>query len=357
MKKNKLFRNAAIILSAMLLCGTLTACGGGDDSTADAPASQGSNQGSSESSEKPASGKKSDGGASFDEGTGVLTLSGAVTKEDLSPYENKDEVTAVIAQEGTVLPEDCTKLFEDIYAPSIDLTKADASAVTNMSYMFWGSEAVEILLGSMDTSHVTTMVGMFNNCRKLETLDLSGLKTDSVEELTYMFADCWELKSINLNGFACPKVTKLSGMFDECGKLETLDLSGMDATNFADLSMMFENCASLKELDLSGWHTEHLFTFYSMFSYCVSLEKVNLSGFNTEKVYTIDKMFDHCESLKEIIVSDQWKLYDMSKTYEPFTGCVNLVGGNGTKYDEANNSAEYARIDTPDTPGYLTAAG
>ena len=68
-------------------------------------------------------------------------------------------------------------------------------------------------------------------------------------------------------------------------------------------------------------------------------------------------MFDHCESLKEIIVSDQWKLYDMSKTYEPFTGCVNLVGGNGTKYDEANNSAEYARIDTPDTPGYLTAAG
>ena len=133
-----------------------------------------------------------------------------------------------------------------------DDSTADASAVTNMSYMFWGGEAKQILLGSMDPSHVTTMVGMFNSCRKLETLDLSG----------------------------------------------------MDATNFFDLSMMF----------------------------------------------------DHCESLKEIIVSDQWKLYDMSKTYEPFTGCVNLVGGNGTKYDEANNSAEYARIDTPDTPGYLTAA-
>ena len=37
-----------------------------------------------------------------------------------------------------------------------------------------------------------------------------------------------------------------------------------------------------------------------------------------------------------------------------FRDCSALVGGNGTKYDESHTDKEYARIDTPSTPGYFT---
>jgi len=41
-----------------------------------------------------------------------------------------------------------------------------------------------------------------------------------------------------------------------------------------------------------------------------------------------------------------------------FANCTSLVGGNKTVYDINNNGAnediKYARIDTPETPGYFT---
>ena len=38
-----------------------------------------------------------------------------------------------------------------------------------------------------------------------------------------------------------------------------------------------------------------------------------------------------------------------------FTGCTNLVGGNGTTYDSTKVDKTYARIDTASTRGYFTA--
>ena len=37
-----------------------------------------------------------------------------------------------------------------------------------------------------------------------------------------------------------------------------------------------------------------------------------------------------------------------------FFNCANIMGGNGTKYDVTYRNATYARIDTAETPGYLT---
>ena len=37
-----------------------------------------------------------------------------------------------------------------------------------------------------------------------------------------------------------------------------------------------------------------------------------------------------------------------------FSGCTALVGGNGTVYDYSHTDHEYARVDKPGQPGYLT---
>ena len=42
-------------------------------------------------------------------------------------------------------------------------------------------------------------------------------------------------------------------MFDGCKRLKELDVSGFDTTNVEDMSFMFCGCSSLKELDVRNF--------------------------------------------------------------------------------------------------------
>ena len=63
---------------------------------------------------------------------GTLTLSGEVTKEQIGAYRENDAVKAVTAKKGTVLPANCSWLFQYYRAQTIDLSNASSSAVTDM---------------------------------------------------------------------------------------------------------------------------------------------------------------------------------------------------------------------------------
>ncbi|MBR3666786.1 MAG: hypothetical protein IKN66_06470, partial [Ruminococcus sp.] len=54
----------------------------------------------------------------FDEETGLLTLSGNITKDDLKSYKYNSKVKKVVALEGTVLPENSKDLFSFVRAES-----------------------------------------------------------------------------------------------------------------------------------------------------------------------------------------------------------------------------------------------
>ena len=87
------------------------------------------------------------------------------------------------------LPEitDCSDLFYECTATSLDLSSFDTSNVTNMSDMFFGSFATTLDLSSFDTSNVTDMSGMFAYS-SATTLDLSSFDTSSVTDMSDMFA-------------------------------------------------------------------------------------------------------------------------------------------------------------------------
>lgn len=344
----------AAFLAALLL----TACG--STGTVDSIAENGDTPVESQTADKPTADHHSEC-ATLDPTTGILTLSGKVTQADLEPYSDNEEVKTIYAMEGTVFPEDCSKLFYDFLdVETIDISQADTSAATNMAYMFASCmDATEIKLGNIDTSHVTTMDYMFWECRDVLSLDLSGLDSSSVETLDYMFSSCWSVQNINLTGFSCPNAKSAKYMFEDCGSLPELDVSGMDMSNLVTMESMFEDCASLKELDLSAWNTPNLGSMFRTFNCCRSLQKLDLSGLSTEKcIMLMNDIFNGCEELTTIIVSDKWVLEgDARLSKDPFLGCVKLVGGNGTVYDESKNSPEFMRIDTPEAPGLFTAAG
>ena len=65
-------------------------------------------------------------------------------------------------------------------------------------------------------------------------------------------------------------------------------------------------------------------------------------------------MFIGNSNLKTIYVSDKFVTDNVVNSSGMFLRCTSLIGGNGTIYNSAHDDKEYARIDTPETPGYFT---
>ena len=67
---------------------------------------------------------------------------------------------------------------------------------------------------------------MFQSRKELEYLDLSSFNTSNVTDMGWMFNECRKLKVIKgLNNFNTSQVIKMCSMFQLCNEVEYLDLS------------------------------------------------------------------------------------------------------------------------------------
>lgn len=241
----------------------------------------------------------------------------------------------------------------------------NTSNVKDMSNMFSGCESLEELdLSGFNTSNVKDMSYMFSGCKSLEELDLSSFNTSNVTNMAAMFKSCSSLTSINLSSFNTENVTYMNKMFNECSNLTNLDLSSFNTEKVTSLEEMFNWCPALTNLNLSSFNTANATNMYRMFYNCKNLTNLDLSSFDTENVTDMSDMFCRCASLTTIYADEEkWKtdkMYYTGENYQGYGGsqmfrdCSNLIGGNGTLYDSSHTDAEYARIDKPGQPGYLT---
>ncbi len=83
--------------------------------------------------------------------------------------------------------------------------------ITNMTYMFYDSQATSLDLSSFDTSNVTNMSYMFRNLQAT-SLDLSSFDTSNVTNMSNMFYGSLAT-SLDLSSFDTSKVTTMSNMF------------------------------------------------------------------------------------------------------------------------------------------------
>ncbi len=228
---------------------------------------------------------------------------------------------------------------------------------TSTAYWFQNCSLTSVSgLENLRTDDVTDMQYMFGSCGELTSLDLSGFNTENVTNMCNMFQMCWKLTSLDLSGFETSKVTDMSWMFQGCSSLLSLDLSSFNTKSVTNMNKMFSNCQSLPSLDLSGFNTENVTDMGEMFNGCRSLSALDLSSFNTAKVTNVSYMFGNCSALTTIYVSEaRWNMESVTQGSSMFWNCTSLVGGNGTAFDGEHIGYEYACIDTPEHPGYLTA--
>ena len=274
--------------------------------------------------------------ASFDESSGVLTLSsnaskiylnsdsrfalGGFTKVTYIDFDHIDCSKVTNAYNMFVKNESITSLDLNIFKnskltnmggmfqvmtslKSLDLSPLDTSRVTNMSATFNGLRVTSLDVSTLDTSNVTDMSYMFNGLRNVTTLDLSNFNTSKVTDMGCMFYGDINLTSINLSSFDTSRVTIMTGMFHNCQKLKTIDLSKFYLKNVEDPKMMFMYCYALENVNRDVFDFENADTMYGVFADCRKLKKINLSGFRNTKEVDFAVTFGNCYAATEINIS------------------------------------------------------
>ena len=239
--------------------------------------------------------------AIYDEVRNVLTISGNVERYALNKYHDIPDLT-VIADNGTILPEDCSSLFYYFSAKTIDLSNADASNVKTMRYMFQDCpNLTSVDLGYLNTKNVTDMSNMFYACTSLESVDMRGFDTENVKNMYRMFLCCDSLKSLDIGSFNTSNVEFMGEMFRHCTSLENLNISNFETSNVIDMSAMFEYCTNLTYLNISNFDTSKSKSLGGMFCDCKKLESLDLSSFTVNNNTFTVAMFDNCLALEPSI--------------------------------------------------------
>ena len=287
-----------------------------------------------------------------------------------SSITNTTPITTIIADDGTILPENCSHLFNsDAFKNTIDidLHNADSSAVTDMSYMFAGCTMLNnIQFQIYIADSVTTMAHMFEGCAALESLDLRSFCTDSVTDMSYMFAGCAALNSLDLSRFQTYQVTDMSYMFKGCTLLRNIDFGNFfDTYSVTDMSYMFAGCTFLEfdQPSLDAFDTSSVTDMSHMFDGAQFLGKEGpiYLNFNLDKTQNMSYMFKNCNRLIGVEFDrDANNVTDMSYM---FSGCTALksvglplsekIDNMSYMFNECSNleSIDLSRFWTDTSPG------
>ena len=140
----------------------------------------------------------------------------------------------------------------------LDVSNWNVSNVTSMYSLFYNCSSLTSLdVSNWNVSNVTNMYWMFGGCSSLTSLDVSNWNVSNVNNISNMFYDCSSLTSLKLFDLSkLTSITDINKLFEGCKKLIEVDLSGLDTSNFKykydstnyEPLDAFYGCASLERI-------------------------------------------------------------------------------------------------------------
>ena len=159
--------------------------------------------------------------------------------------ETKAAIRQAIIDKGVEVGEDT--VFAD-YASKIDSIEVgggtdDFLAIrtqngTDMRYLFYSYQGIDLDVSSWNTDNVTNMEYMFYNCYNLTSLDLSNFNTNNVININSMFDGCINLERLDLSNFIIN--SSLYDMLVGCDKLQELRLDNCDNDTISKIINSYE---------------------------------------------------------------------------------------------------------------------
>ncbi|WP_288846789.1 mucin-binding protein [uncultured Fructobacillus sp.] len=263
----------------------------------------------------------------FNNITGVLTVSNGTITTDNNPWGsngklNADDIKEIHINGNVVAPKISSGLFanlvnltnfsldngakfdtthtitmDNFFLNDTDLVTADVSTfdtsnVTNMQALFYRNYSLVSIkgIGDWNVQNVDNMALMFTHTHSLNNLSVAKWNVSNVKNMNKMF---WEYggvdggtdKTLDISGTfsqTTRNVTDMSYMF--CGSVNLVQIKGIDqliTESVKDFSYMFNGDSSLSGIDVSGFSTKSAETYQNMFSWTISNNELNLTNFDT----------------------------------------------------------------------------
>ena len=156
-------------------------------------------------------------------------------------YPLSSDVTKIVIDPGVIAPKDSENLFASFGNAKdfVDLSNLDTSQVTNMHQMFENCGVKELDLSGWDTSNVSDMIAMFMNCYNLEKINLSSFNTRKVEDFGAMFKADEKLRTLDLSSFKTPNLKRADQMFEHM-YLNNIDIRNFDNTHIDNENFLYD---------------------------------------------------------------------------------------------------------------------
>jgi len=191
----------------------------------------------------------------------------------------------------------------------------DLSEVTDMSFMFYGAEALNQELHDWDVSNVQNMAGMFSYATSFNQ-DLSLWDVSSVTDLSGMFLAASDFNQ-DLSSWDVSSVTNMRGMFYVASSFNQ-DLSTWDVSKVTDMGQMFS--ASFFNQDISRWDVSNVSNMDRMFA--VTPFNQGLNSWNVSNVISMRGVFAWANDFNQDL--SQWDVSGVTDMNGMFVGASNF---------------------------------
>lgn len=201
----------------------------------------------------------------------------------------------------------------------IDFSGSDLSNVLSCENAFSMLDDLETVnMANVNLGNEYTISNMFGNCPNVKSIDLTGMKTDKVTEADGVFGGAESLTDLKgVENWNLSNVTTVRYCFENCKKLETLELLNWNiSSKCKELIQLFDSCKNLKTIEgLSNWDVTGVEQMNRCFAECENLQKADFSSWDLRNVTDMARAFSECEKLTGSLCLTSGKIEDYSSAF------------------------------------------
>lgn len=234
-------------------------------------------------------------------------------------------------------------------------------------YMFYDCQTVENITLDGQFNFIETTECMFKQCYSLKNIDVSPYNVGANLDWTNaqeMFNGCHSLQTDPLNNsyMKTNRLTSVVGMYKDCRSLTEISFFNQSYWGFTDLQYIascFDGCSNLNSIYLGhlSYASQQITNLYNLFKGCTRLSNIDFSDWQLQNVDTYDGMFDGCWNLFEInlnnancttldVITNAWN--NTGYGYDNIVNAPSCGGGN------AQGSNRFILQAAPYNMGYIS---